>query len=78
MHGIIKHIFDKSIFIISPILSDQVFVGDVIGLHAKIKNTPNGVFAFVVDVIGLEPTTPSMSRRYSNHLSYTSDKASRL
>lgn len=25
-----------------------------------------------MDVIGLEPTTPSMSRRYSNQLSYTS------
>ena len=50
MHGIIKHIFDKSIFIISPILSDEVFlfVGDVIGLHATIKNTPNGVFVFQI------------------------------
>lgn len=29
-------------------------------------------FKNLVDVIGLEPTTPSMSRRYSNQLSYTS------
>ena len=43
----------------------------------KDKKTPAnaGVFMIVVDVIGLEPTTPSMSRRYSNHLSYTSVKA---
>ena len=67
MHGIIKHIFDKSIFIISPILSDEVFlfVGDVIGLHAKIKNTPNGVFVFQISSV-----SPS-ALRYAETLKFT-------
>ena len=39
----------------------------------KIKNPKADAFGFfMVETVGIEPTTPCMSSMYSNHLSYAS------
>ena len=45
-----------------PLLAKQVL--------SQLSYTPSAFFPYLVGLVGLEPTTPALSRRCSNQLSY--------